>query len=128
MRGVIGYGLEVACLRTGRRLDRAAQVKYLATWPRLGDAVQASDALLRAPQWVNATVTGIAANTCAWRSGEPARSLGCLPKDDAEACADELIARYGELRALRLIEDLRASALPGRAPAAAAARTVDPRR
>jgi hypothetical protein len=71
-------------------------VRSLSTWLSPDDAGRLFEACLAAPRPGFRVVFGVSANTRGgWVSLDEARALGYEPRDDAEAYADEVIAKHG---------------------------------
>lgn len=87
------HGLAAVCCRIGSFQERPQSRRQLATWLSPGDAVRMIDAGLTAPSPGFAVLYGISANSRAWWDLGPGRALGYHPEDDAEAWAEELLAR-----------------------------------
>jgi uronate dehydrogenase len=79
------YGTHVTCLRIGSCTDQPANPRDLSVWLSPDDAARLVDASLSATGW--RLVWGISANTRRWWSAAGGRSIGYLPRDDAEAWA-----------------------------------------
>jgi uronate dehydrogenase len=79
------YGTHVTCLRIGSCTEEPANPRDLSVWLSPDDAARLVDASLSATGW--RLVWGISANTRRWWSAAGGRSIGYLPRDDAEAWA-----------------------------------------
>jgi uronate dehydrogenase len=84
------FGLEVACLRIGTFRERPTEPRMLHTWLSAPDGTRLVVACLTSPALGFAIVYGVSDNRRAWWSTEPARRLGYVPEDDAEAFAAEI--------------------------------------
>jgi uronate dehydrogenase len=84
------FGLDVICIRIGSFGERPRQVRELATWLSLQDAVRLFAACLSAPSAGFRVIYGASANTRLNWDLSPARELGYEPQDDAELFAAEL--------------------------------------
>jgi uronate dehydrogenase len=84
------FGLEVICIRIGSFAERPREVRELATWLSLPDAVRLFAACLSAPSVGFRVVYGASANTRLNWDLSSARELGYEPQDDAERFAAEL--------------------------------------
>lgn len=84
------FGLDVICIRIGSFGERPRQVRELATWLSLGDAVRLFAACLSAPSVGFRVIYGASANTRLNWDLSTARELGYEPQDDAERFAGEL--------------------------------------
>jgi uronate dehydrogenase len=87
------FGLEVVCLRIGTFAQRPLEPRHLSSWLSPADGLRLISACLTAPSPLGFRVVYAAsANTRGWWDLDPARELGYLPQDDAEAFAGELAA------------------------------------
>lgn len=84
------FGLEVICIRIGSFGERPRQVRELATWLSLEDAVRLFAACLTGPSVGFRVIYGASANTRLNWDLSSARELGYEPRDDAERFAAEL--------------------------------------
>jgi uronate dehydrogenase len=84
------FGLEVICIRIGSFGERPRQVRELATWLSLGDAVRLFAACLSAPSVGFRVIYGASANTRLNWDLSAARELGYDPRDDDERFVAEL--------------------------------------
>jgi uronate dehydrogenase len=84
------FGLDVICIRIGSFGARPRQVRELATWLSLEDAVRLFAACLSAPPVGFRVIYGASANTRLNWDVSPARELGYEPQDDAERFVAEL--------------------------------------
>jgi uronate dehydrogenase len=84
------FGLDVICIRIGSFGERPRQVRELATWLSLEDAVRLFAACLSAPPVGFRVIYGASANTRLNWDLSSARELGYDPQDDAERFAAEL--------------------------------------
>jgi len=84
------HGIDAVACRIGSFLERPRSTRSLSTWLSHDDAVRMCEAALTAPAPGYAVLHGISANTRAWWDLEPGRRLGYLPRDDAEAYADQV--------------------------------------
>ena len=87
------HGVDVVACRIGSFLPRPTTRRHLSTWLSHDDAVRMVVAGLAAPRPGFALLYGISANTRAWWDLGPGRALGYEPRDDAEAYADEILAK-----------------------------------
>jgi uronate dehydrogenase len=85
------FGLEVVCLRIGTFAQRPLEPRHLSSWLSPADGLRLVSACLTAPSPLGFRVVyGASANTRGWWDLGPARELGYLPQDDAEAFAGQL--------------------------------------
>jgi uronate dehydrogenase len=85
------FGLEVVCLRIGTFAQRPLEPRHLSSWLSPADGLRLVSACLTAPSPLGFRIVyGASANTRGWWDLGPARELGYLPQDDAEAFADEI--------------------------------------
>ncbi|HJS95933.1 MAG TPA: NAD(P)-dependent oxidoreductase [Solirubrobacteraceae bacterium] len=84
------FGLEVICIRIGSFGERPRQVRELATWLSLEDAVRLFAACLSAPSVGFRVIYGASANTRLNWDLSAARELGYEPQDDAERFVADL--------------------------------------
>lgn len=84
------FGLDVICIRIGSFGERPGEVRELATWLSLGDAVRLFAACLSAPPVGFRVIYGASANTRLNWDLSAARELGYEPQDDAERFVAEL--------------------------------------
>ncbi|OQO94582.1 NAD-dependent dehydratase [Saccharomonospora piscinae] len=87
------YGLDVVCLRIASRFARPQGERMLATWLSPPDAVRLVDAALRTEAPGFRIVWGVSRNTRGYFSRAGGDAIGFRPEDDAEAYAEELLAR-----------------------------------
>ncbi|GGK10311.1 NAD-dependent dehydratase [Pilimelia anulata] len=90
------YGLDVVSLRIGTCREYPADTVALPGWLSPDDCAGLVDAALRAPGPLCRVVWGLSANTRRWWSLGGMAALGFTPRDDSEAYAAELVARFGE--------------------------------
>jgi uronate dehydrogenase len=91
------YGMDAICIRILTCAERPPTLRALSTWLSPDDAGRLFEACLSAPSPGFRVVFGVSANTRGgWVSLDEARALGYEPRDDAEACAAEVIAANGE--------------------------------
>ncbi|MGN6870115.1 MAG: NAD-dependent epimerase/dehydratase family protein, partial [Solirubrobacteraceae bacterium] len=81
------FGLEVICIRIGSFGERPRQLRELATWLSLQDAVRLFAACVSAPPVGFRVIYGASANTRLNWDLSAARELGYEPQDDAERFA-----------------------------------------
>jgi nucleoside-diphosphate-sugar epimerase len=94
------YGLDVICVRIMSCFPEPADPRMLSTWLSPGDAGRLFEACLTVRNPGYRVVYGVSANTRGgWVSLAAARDLGYEPRDDAEAYAPRMRARFGELAA-----------------------------
>jgi len=89
------YGLSVACLRIGSFVnpDRPANARHLLTWISHRDMAQLVRRCIDHPGYHYVVAYGVSHNTrCRWDNTD-AKFLGYRPEDDAEAYAQEILAR-----------------------------------
>jgi uronate dehydrogenase len=84
------FGLNVICIRIGSFGERPRQVRELATWLSLEDAVRLFAACLSAPSVGFRVIYGASANTRLNWDLSSARELGYEPQDDAERFVAEV--------------------------------------
>ena len=84
------FGIRVACLRIGSFQERPVDPRMLHTWLSVADGVRLVLACLTSPDLGFEVLYGVSDNQRSWWSTEPARRLGYVPHDDAEAFAAEL--------------------------------------
>jgi uronate dehydrogenase len=84
------FGLDVICIRIGSFGERPQQVRELATWLSVEDAVRLFAACLSAPSVGFRVIYGASANTRLNWDLSDARELGYEPQDDAEVFAADL--------------------------------------
>ena len=82
------FGLEVVCLRIGSFQPRPRERRELATWLSHADGIHLFRAALTADDVGFAIVYGASANTRRWWPAD--ERVGFVPRDDAEAFAEEL--------------------------------------
>ena len=100
------YGLDAICLRILSCFPRPENVRMLSTWLSPDDAGRLFEACLTAERPGFRVAFGVSANTRGgWVSLAEAKALGYQPQDDAEAYADDVLARYGEYDPMRLGSD-----------------------
>jgi uronate dehydrogenase len=79
------YGTHVTCLRIGSCADEPRDPRDLSVWLSPDDAARLVEASLTATGW--RLVWGISANTRRWWSQAGGRTIGYVPRDNAEAWA-----------------------------------------
>jgi uronate dehydrogenase len=82
------FGLEVVALRIGTFEERPRTTRDLSTWLSHDDARRLVRAALTGPVDAFVCVYGVSANTRGW--WDLPSSLGYVPRDDAEAFADDV--------------------------------------
>lgn len=90
------YGMDTVCLRILSCTDRPNATRALATWLSPDDAGRLFEAALTAPSPGFRVVWGVSANTRAWFAMDEAKAIGYVPRDDAEAYAEEVIGELAE--------------------------------
>jgi NAD(P)-dependent dehydrogenase (short-subunit alcohol dehydrogenase family) len=91
------YRMDAICLRIMSCFEKPRSLRSLSIWLSPDDAGRLFEACLAVPEPGFRVAYGVSANTRGgWVSLAEARSLGYEPRDDAEAYAAELIAKYGE--------------------------------
>ncbi|SOF01640.1 uronate dehydrogenase [Burkholderia sp. OK233] len=94
------HGIESICVRIGSCLERPTEQRHLSTWFGHRDLLQFLDRCVEAEDIGFITVWGVSANTRSWWDNSGAERLGYRPTQDAEAYAEEILARPNPLDAL----------------------------
>ncbi|MDA8298024.1 MAG: NAD(P)-dependent oxidoreductase [Actinomycetota bacterium] len=89
------FGIKMACLRIGSCFDVPRVPRMLGSWLSPRDAAGLVDACLRSPELDYKVFYAISGNTRRWWDLAPMLELGYVPKDDAEAWAEEVLAEFG---------------------------------
>jgi nucleoside-diphosphate-sugar epimerase len=90
------YGMDILCLRIGSCFAEPSDLRSLAMWLSPDDCARLIEACLSVPRPGFRILWGISRNTRRWCSLAEGEAIGYHPRDDAEAYAPELIARFGE--------------------------------
>jgi len=90
------YAMDVLCLRIGSCFAEPFDLRSLAMWLSPNDCARLIEACLAVPRPGFRIIWGISRNTRRWCSLAEGEAIGFHPKDDAEAYAPALIARFGE--------------------------------
>jgi uronate dehydrogenase len=94
------HGIESICVRIGSCLERPTEPRHLSTWFAHSDLLHFLDRCIEADEVGFITVWGVSANTRSWWDNRGAERLGYQPKQNAEAYADEILAKPNPLDAL----------------------------
>lgn len=94
------HGIESICVRIGSCLERPTEPRHLSTWFGHRDLLHFLDRCVEAEDIGFLTIWGVSANTRSWWDNSGAERLGYQPTQDAEAFADEILARPNPLDAL----------------------------
>ncbi len=87
------YGLETYCMRIGNVNHKPVDERRLSIWISPRDFTQLVEVGLEAPDLHFEIVYGVSNNTRSWWDNANAERLGYRPQDDAEAYADEVLAK-----------------------------------
>lgn len=87
------YGLETYCMRIGNVNHKPVDERRLSIWISPRDFSQLVEVGLEAPDLHFEIVYGVSNNTRSWWDNANAERLGYRPQDDAEAYADEVLAK-----------------------------------
>jgi uronate dehydrogenase len=91
------YGMDAVCVRILTCTERPQNARALSTWLSPDDAGRLFEACLSAERPGFRVIFGVSANTRGgWVSLNEAKALGYEPQDDAEAYAEDILAR-GEI-------------------------------
>ncbi len=91
------YRMDMICLRIMSCSGKPRSLRSLSVWLSPDDAGRLFEACLTVPEPGFRVAFGVSANTRGgWVSLAEARALGYEPRDDAEAYAAEVIAKFGE--------------------------------
>lgn len=90
------FGLDVVCVRIASRFAAPTAARMLASWLSPADATRLFVAALRESVGGFRIVWGVSANTRSYFSDRGGRSIGYLPRDDAEAFEPAVRAHAGE--------------------------------
>lgn len=94
------HGIESVCVRIGSCLERPTEPRHLSTWFGHRDLLHFLDRCVEAQDVGFLTIWGVSANTRSWWDNSGAERLGYRPTQDAEAYAEEILARPNPLDAL----------------------------
>ncbi|WP_176060682.1 NAD(P)-dependent oxidoreductase [Paraburkholderia sp. BCC1876] len=94
------HGIESICVRIGSCLERPTEPRHLSTWFGHRDLLHFLDRCVDAEEVGFLTIWGVSANTRSWWDNSGAERLGYQPTQDAEAFAEEILARPNPLDAL----------------------------
>ncbi|NYH17267.1 NAD-dependent epimerase/dehydratase family protein [Paraburkholderia bryophila] len=94
------HGIESICVRIGSCLERPTEPRHLSTWFGHRDLLHFLDRCVEAEDVGFLTIWGVSANTRSWWDNSGAERLGYQPTQDAEAFAEEILARPNPLDAL----------------------------
>ncbi|NPT45926.1 NAD-dependent epimerase/dehydratase family protein [Paraburkholderia sp. 1N] len=94
------HGIESICVRIGSCLERPTEQRHLSTWFGHRDLLHFLDRCVEAEDVGFITVWGVSANKRSWWDNSGAERLGYQPIQDAEAYAEEVLARPNPLDAL----------------------------
>lgn len=94
------HGIESVCVRIGSCLERPTEQRHLSTWFGHRDLLHFLDRCVEAEDIGFITVWGVSANTRSWWDNSGAERLGYQSTQDAEAYAEEILARPNPLDAL----------------------------
>ncbi len=87
------YGMEVFCIRIGNVAERPIDKRRLSIWLSPRDLAQLVTIGIEHPEIRFEIVYGVSGNRRSWYDNSNAARLGYRPQDDAEAFADEVLAR-----------------------------------
>lgn len=94
------HGIESVCVRIGSCLERPTEPRHLSTWFGHRDLLHFLDRCVEAEDVGFLTIWGVSANTRSWWDNSGAARLGYQPTQNAEAYAEEILARPNPLDAL----------------------------
>ncbi|MEA3083639.1 MAG: uronate dehydrogenase [Paraburkholderia sp.] len=94
------HGIESICVRIGSCLERPTEQRHLSTWFGHRDLLHFLDRCVEAEDVGFITVWGVSANQRSWWDNSGAERLGYRPTQDAEAYAEDILARPNPLDAL----------------------------
>jgi uronate dehydrogenase len=87
------YGMEVFCIRIGNVAERPIDKRRLSIWLSPRDLAQLVTIGIEHPEIRFEIVYGVSGNRRSWYDNSNAARLGYRPQDDAEAFADDVLAR-----------------------------------
>jgi uronate dehydrogenase len=94
------HGIESICVRIGSCLERPLEPRHLSTWFGHADLLHFVERCIEAPAVGFLTIWGVSANTRSWWDNAGAERLGYRPQQNAEAFAQEVLARPDPLDAV----------------------------
>ena len=87
------YGMQVLCMRIGNVNFAPADKRRLSIWISPRDFAQLVQIGIEHPDIRFEVVYGVSGNQRSWYDNSNAERLGYRPQDDAEACADAVLAK-----------------------------------
>ncbi|GIG66547.1 NAD-dependent epimerase/dehydratase family protein [Phytomonospora endophytica] len=91
------FGMSVIVLRIGVWFPKPPDVRGLSLWMSPDDGGRLIEACLSTSEPGYRIVWGVSRNTRGWYSLKEGEAIGYDPRDDSEAHAGELLAKYGPL-------------------------------
>ncbi|GAB7524988.1 NAD-dependent epimerase/dehydratase family protein [Paraburkholderia sp. 2C] len=98
------HGIESVCVRIGSCIEKPTEFRHLSRWLGFDDLLQLIEQSIQVPDIGYQVVWGVSANTRSyWDNGGDtggAERLGYRPRQNAEDCAAEILARPNPLDAV----------------------------